>query len=551
MILVNLDTVAKYHGTHCIFEGLSWQIDEREKIGLVGPNGAGKSTLLRLLAGIDPADGGQLAFKRGLKVAFLPQEVPAPPGSTPLSVALGGSADLYNIIVALEKAEAAFSDPEVYGDMDRLSTLSDEHARLLEKYESVGGDRLRSLAVGFLNSLGFSVEELEEPLEIMSGGQKKLAHLAGCLLAEPDLLLLDEPDNHLDLEGKARLEQIVRDFAGSVVIISHDRYLLDETVNKIAEMEAGRLKAYVGNYSSYAVQKELALAKQQSDYIAQQKEIQRLEEAIVRFKEWASRVIDERHIKQARNKQRQIDRMDKVERPVLERRKISLQFRPHARGGQKVVELRNVGKSFSNNGHGPSVVLRKLNGLIRNGDRVGLVGHNGSGKSVLFKLISEQMAPTSGEVWVGPSIRLGLYTQEHQSLDMTSTAVDTVRRAKPMYEEQAYGFLGRFLFNYDKSRRPISTLSGGEKARLQLACLMLEGANCLLLDEPTNNLDIESAEVLERALADYPGTVIVISHDRYFLDRVVDRIWELRDGNLREFEGAWSEYIEGLVDGSR
>jgi ATP-binding cassette subfamily F protein 3 len=203
-----------------------------------------------------------------------------------------------------------------------------------------------------------------------------------------------------------------------------------------------------------------------------------------------------------------------------------------------------VGKSFSNNGHGPNHVLRRLNGLIRNGDRVGLVGHNGSGKSVLFKLISGQMTPTSGEVWVGPSIRLGLYTQEHQSLDMASTAVDTVRRVKPMYEEQAYGFLGRFLFNYDKARRPISTLSGGEKARLQLACLMLEGANCLLLDEPTNNLDIESAEVLERALADYPGTVIVISHDRYFLDRVVDSIWELKEGNLREFDGAWSEYVE-------
>ncbi|MGA7731113.1 MAG: ABC-F family ATP-binding cassette domain-containing protein [Chloroflexia bacterium] len=544
MILVNMDSVAKYYGTHLIFDNLSWQIDEHEKIGLVGPNGAGKSTLLRLLAGADVADSGQVAARRGLKVALLSQEVPAPPGSTPLSVALGGSADLHALITAIERAEAAFADPDVYGDMDKLNAVSEEHARLLDEYESVGAGRLRSQATGLLNLMGFSAEELEEPLSTMSGGQKKLAYLAGCLLSEPDLLLLDEPDNHLDLEGKARLEAIVRDFAGSVVIISHDRYLLDETVNEIAEMDGGRLRTYVGNYSSYAVQKELALVKQQADYVAQQKEIQRLEEAVARFKDWASRVIDERHIKQARNKQRQIDRMEKVERPVMERRKIRLQLHPHQRGGQKVVELRSVSKSFSDNGHGPVEVLRRLNGLVRHGERVGLVGPNGSGKSVLFRLISGQAAPTSGEVWVGPSIQLGLYTQEHQSLDLHSTPVDTVRRVKPMYEEQAYGFLGRFLFSYEKARRPIRTLSGGEKARLQLACLMLTGANCLLLDEPTNNLDIESAEVLENALADYKGTVIVISHDRYFLDRVVDRIWELKDGKLREFEGAWSEYRE-------
>jgi ATP-binding cassette subfamily F protein 3 len=544
MILVNMDSVAKYYGTHLIFDNLSWQIDEHEKIGLVGPNGAGKSTLLRLLAGADVADSGQVAARRGLKVALLPQEVPAPPGSTPLSVALSGSADVHALITAIERAEAAFADPDVYGDMDKLNAVSEEHARLLDEYEAVGGGRLRSQATGLLNLMGFSAEELEEPLSTMSGGQKKLAYLAGCLLSEPDLLLLDEPDNHLDLEGKARLEAIVRDFGGSVVIISHDRYLLDETVNEIAEMDGGRLRTYVGNYSSYAVQKELALVKQQSDYVAQQKEIQRLEEAVARFKDWASRVIDERHIKQARNKQRQIDRMEKVERPVMERRKIRLQLHPHQRGGQKVVELRSVSKSFSDNGHVPVEVLRRLNGLVRHGERVGLVGQNGSGKSVLFRLMSGQAAPTSGEVWVGPSIQLGLYTQEHQSLDLHSTPVDTVRRVKPMYEEQAYGFLGRFLFSYEKARRPIRTLSGGEKARLQLACLMLTGANCLLLDEPTNNLDIESAEVLERALADYKGTVIVISHDRYFLDRVVDRIWELKDGRLREFEGAWSEYRE-------
>jgi ATP-binding cassette, subfamily F, member 3 len=544
MLLLSLDRTAKYHGTRLIFKDLSWQIGEGERIGLVGPNGAGKSTLLRLMSGAHSPDEGQVVGRRGLKVAMLPQEVPAEDRSTPLLAAMSGTGDLGALVKAIDEVEASFGDPEIYADLERLGELTETHTRLLGKYEEAGGPRLRSEATGLLNQLGFSDEQLEAPLSSMSGGQKKLAHLAGCLLAQPDLLLLDEPDNHLDLAGKARLEEIIRKFKGSVVIISHDRYLLDETVTKIAELEDGKLRLYQGSYSTYAVQKELALVKQQSDYVAQQKEIQRLEEAVVRFKEWASRVIDERHIKQARNKQRQIDRMDKVERPVLERRKMSLQFRPHQRGGTKAVELRDVSKRFSNKGAGPTEVLKPLHALVRNGERVGVVGQNGAGKSVLFRLIGGELEPTAGEVWVGPSIKIARYTQEHQSLDPNGTPVEIVRRAKPMYEEQAYGFLGRFLFSYEHARRPVSTLSGGEKARLQLACLMLSGANCLLLDEPTNNLDIASAEVLEGALADFAGTVIVISHDRYFLDRVVDRIWELKAGCLSEFEGGWSDYAE-------
>jgi ATP-binding cassette, subfamily F, member 3 len=548
MLLLNVDRVAKYYGTRPIFEGLSWQIGEGERIGLVGPNGAGKSSLLRVMAGQEPYEAGQVVARKGLKIAMLAQEVPAPEGSTPLSVALDARPDLAALQAALEAAESAFADPAVYEDVERFGAVADEHARLLEQYEQGGGPRLLNEATGLLRALGFGTEELEEPLPVMSGGQKKLAHLARCLLAGPDLLLLDEPDNHLDVEGKARLEAVIRDFPGSVVIISHDRYLLDETVNEIAELEDGRLKLYEGNYSAFAVQKELALAKQMSDFTAQQKEIARLEAAVARFKLWASMVIDERHIKQARNKQRQIDRMDKVEKPVLERRKMDLRLHPAQRGGQKVVELRDVSQSFSMNGHGIVPVLRGLSGLVRHGERVGVVGPNGAGKSVLFRLITGQLTPTSGEVWIGPSIQLGIYTQEHQSLQLDRTLVETIRDLKPMYEGQAYGFLGKFLFGYEQAQKPVRTLSGGEKARLQLACLMLSNANCLLLDEPTNNLDIASAEVLERALADYPGTVIVISHDRYFLDHVVDRIWEIRDGRLHEFEGGWSDYVERVAN---
>jgi ATP-binding cassette, subfamily F, member 3 len=551
MLLLNLDRVSKFYGTRPIFERLSWQIDEGQRIGLVGPNGAGKSSLLRVMAGAEPYEAGQVIARKGLRLAMLPQDVPAPAGSTPLSVALDARPDIAALESRLAAIEAAFADPASLADPDRWDALVQEQARLIDAHETAGGPRLLNEATGFLKRLGFSAAELTEPLPAMSGGQRKLAYMARCLLSHPDLLLLDEPDNHLDLEGKAFLEAAMRDFAGSVVIISHDRYLLDNTVTQIAEMADGRLTLWEGNYSSFAVQKELALARQQQDYVSQQKEIKRLEEAVARFKLWASMVIDERHIKQARNKQRQIDSMEKVERPVLERRKMGLQLRAGQRGGQKVVELRNVAKTFAANGHGPVEVLRDAAGLVRTGERIGIVGANGAGKSVLFRLILGQDAPTSGEVWVGPSITLAYYAQEHQTLDMDSTPLETLRAAQPMYEQQAVGMLGRFLFSYDQCRQPIRTLSGGEKARVQLARLMLSGANCLLLDEPTNNLDIASAEVLERALEEYTGAVIVISHDRYFLDHVVDRIWELKDGRLREYLGGWSAYAEARGEVAR
>ncbi len=544
MLLLNLDRVGKFYGTRAVFENLSWALDEDVRVGLVGPNGAGKSSLLKVMVGLEPVEAGNVVARKGLKIALLPQEVQAPAGSTPLSVTLAARPDLAALEAALATVEAAFTDPAAFDDPDHWDTLIQQQSHLLDEYEMLGGPRLLNEATGLLKRLGFSADEWEEPLPGMSGGQRKLAHLARCILSAPDLLLLDEPDNHLDLAGKAFLEAAVHDFPGSVVIISHDRYLLDNTVTTIAELLDGRLTLWDGNYSAYAVQKELALARQQQDYVAQQKEIKHLEEAVARFKLWASMVIDERHIKQARNKQRQIDSMDKVERPVLERRKIGFHMRAAQRGGQKVIELRDVGKTYPANGHGPVPVLGKVAGLVRHGDRIGIVGANGAGKSVLFRLILGQEEPSAGTVWIGPSIRLGYYAQEHQTLDPNATPLDTLRADGPLYEQQAVGMLGRFLFSYEACRRPIHTLSGGEKARVQLARLMLTGANCLLLDEPTNNLDIASAEVLEQALADYSGTVVVISHDRYFLDRVVDRIWELRDGRLHEYLGGWSAYVE-------
>ena len=294
-----------------------------------------------------------------------------------------------------------------------------------------------------------------------------------------------------------------------------------------------------GNYSAYTLARELELQRQQQQYVTQQKEIERLEAAIRRFKDWAHRVVDERHIKQARNKQRQIDRMEKVERPVLERRKIALRLHPHERGGQRVFELRHVGMQF-----GDDVVLADVELTVMHGERVGFVGANGAGKSVLLKTVVGELEPTEGEVWVGPSIRIGYLAQDQETLDPESSPLDTVRLAHRCSEGEAVALLMKFLFPYEQVRRANKLLSGGERTRLQLLLLMLQRPNLLVLDEPTNHLDIDSVEALEAALEEFDGTVCVISHDRYFLDRIVDRIVEVGGGEARAYDGSWSDWFE-------
>jgi len=544
MIVADLASVSRVHGGRTIFRNLSWSLQDGEKVGLVGPSGWGKSTLIRVLAGEDKPDAGTVTLRRGARVAYLPQEFAGQPGRAAFDELLAASGDVAALEHALTEAEQRMADPAVIEDAEAFDRVLHEHADLLERYEKAGGGAIRNRAEALLRSLGFDEDAWSRPMELLSGGQRKLIGIARCLLAEPDLLLLDEPDNHLDLERKAMLEKVIRQFPGCVVVVSHDRYLLDEVANVICELDYSReqgivLRRWEGNYTSYVSQKELALLRQQQDYVAQQKEIERLEAAVARFKLWASLVIDERHIKQARNKQRQIDSMEKVERPVLERRKMRLQFRPAVRGGTKTLELRHLRKAF-----GEKVILEGADDVILNGERIGIVGPNGAGKSVLLKLILGQLQADSGDVWIGPSVRIGYYAQEHETLNLRQTPVEAIREVRPMYEGEAVAQLQRFLLPYDACSQPIARLSGGEKSRVQLARLMQLGANCLVLDEPTNNLDIPAAEVLEESLEKFEGTVIVVSHDRYLLDRLVDRVIEVREGRLSTFQGGYSSYLE-------
>jgi len=417
------------------------------------------------------------------------------------------------------------------------------HAQTQDEFERLDGYRYESRAREALSTLGLDEADFDLPVGALSGGQKKMVGLAKLLVRGCDLLLLDEPDNHLDLRGKAYLERFIADFAGTVVIVSHDRYLLDETVRLVAEVENGRLAVYPGNYSAYAVEKQLRLLRQQQRYEAQQKEIARIEAAIARFELWAGMVVDERHARQARSRKKMLARMDRVEKPVLERRRMGLELNGW-RGSRKVLEINDLDKVFAPvSGEGEAqIILAGLNLLIWHGERVGLLGSNGAGKSVLMRCILGQEELSGGVIKIGPSVRVGTYAQEHETLDLDKTLVDEVRQVKPMYEGQVVRILGRFLFPYEVVRKRVRDLSGGERSRLQLAKLMLSEANFLLLDEPTNNLDLLSREVLENALDEFEGTLLVISHDRYFLDRVVDRIVELEDGALLEYPGDYTYY---------
>src|SRR5215207_5987100 len=437
--------------------------------------------------------------------------------------------------------------PAVYDNAKALERALDTQHKLLEEYEALGGLNYASRVRELLRGLGLPESDFDKPIRALSGGQKKLIGLARLLLARPSVLLLDEPDNHLDMPGIAYFEKLLTEYPGAVVIISHDRYILDAVATHIAEIEDGRIKTFTGNYTEFIIDKEERLARQEELYQIQQREFGRLEMALKRYKVWV--IFNDKFASRIHAMEARIARIEKIERPNLERRKMGLELSGW-RGSNQVLEMENVTKSFaqptsiSANKQSERIILNNVNLLIRHGERVGLIGANGAGKSVLLRLILGKEMSTFGEIKIGPSVKVGYYAQEHETLDFNQTVIDAVRLFGNMSESNAVSFLIRYLFSYQQATQQIGSLSGGERSRLQLALLVLSGANFLLLDEPTNNLDIASAEVLENALNDFNGTVLVISHDRYFLDRTVSRIFALEDGSITEFIGGYSDYAE-------
>jgi len=542
VIAVNLDCVTVTYVSEPVFENLSWQIHDDRCVGLIGPNGCGKSTLLRLIAGELASDTGFVVRRNELTIGYLRQEPKLEPGRSVWQEALAASDELVSVETQLARIEAQLAAPDVYGDEKALARALNRQARLLDAYTRLGGPGYEGRVRSTLRSLGFTDADLDLPVEVLSGGQKKLVGLARLLITQPDLLLLDEPDNHLDLEGKAFLERFIRDYDGGVIIVSHDRYLLDLVVDEIVELEGGQLTHYPGSYSEYAFEKQMRLLRQQQLYQAQQKEVARLEQAAKRLMTWGKVYDNAKFARRGKNMLKRLENMERIEQPTLKPRRMGLELTGW-RGSNKVLEIVDLDKMFpSENGDDETIILAGLDLLVWRGERVGLVGSNGTGKSLLFRLILGQDRPSSGEIKIGPSVTVGYYAQEHETLDYGRTLIDTVRRVAMLTENAAVSFLRRFLFSYEQARGQVGSLSGGERSRLQMALLMLSDVNFLLLDEPTNNLDIPSAEVLESAMADFEGTVFVISHDRYFLDRVVDRIVELDGGMLTEYLGGYSDY---------
>ncbi len=538
MISIQLSNITLILGSHPIFHDLTWEIQHDQKIGLIGPNGAGKSSLLKMIIGEYASEpGGTVVRARGVTLGYLPQQPELEASQTAFNLALNGNPRYLVILHELEIIEASLGDPEVYADSKKLERALARQQILLEEYETIGGEsypgRVRELLLG----LGLPSADLDKPLALLSGGQKKLVGLARLLLLQPSILLLDEPDNHLDLPGKRYLEQLIRDYSGAVVIISHDRYLLDAVVSHIAEIEAGSLTTFSGDYSAYMIDKEARIARQEQLYSIQERKRQRMEEAVKRYAQWV--IVSDKFASRLKAMRSQLERFEteKIDRPLTGRRRMDLQLNGW-RGSNKVLELRGLSKAF-----GDRRILESTDLVIRHGERVGLIGPNGSGKSVLMHMILGQEPPDNGEVILGPSVKMGYYAQEHETLDFNQTLIDAVRYAGSLSETAAVSLLIRYLFTYQQATQRIGELSGGERSRLQLALLVLSGANFLLLDEPTNNLDIASGEVLESALEEFVGTVLVISHDRYFLDRVVDRLLVIESGSLSNYPGGYSDYL--------
>jgi len=534
-LLIQAAEIDYAYGGHEVLSRTSFEIRQGDRLALIGANGSGKSTLFRLMAGDDKPQRGAMTLARGVRVGLLRQEPSFDPGQTvrdAIALAAGDPAALEERARELEIAMGeADSD-------DALTAIMDAYHHLLERLDgddSGDGEQI-------LTGLGFPSSRWDIEIERLSGGEKKLVGLAHLLLDNPDVLLLDEPDNHLDFAAKAWLEGVVRDHRGAVAIISHDRYFIDRTANRIFELERGEITGYPGNYAEFVAEKRARLERGAQLRELQEREFRKLKASAEQLTQWARQ--NPKFAPRAENMRRKLaeerERLESTPAPRLTQRQIEVDFQSE-RGSSLVLEAKALTKSF-----GERVVFAPFDLEIRHGEAVGLVGANGSGKTTLFRLIQGQDLPSGGTLRLGPSVVLGYYAQEQETLDPAKTPMEIVRGLKPMAEQGAIGFLYKYLFTREEMLGRVDALSGGQRARLQIASLILQGANFLLLDEPTNNLDIASVERLEEALLDFleedQGSILTISHDRAFLDAICTRIIELDDGVVRDYAGGFTWY---------
>ena len=533
MIVLSAQNVAKSFGVNVVLKDVSFTIQQGDRIGLVGVNGCGKSTLMRILAGLDTQDNGEISIVRGTRIGYLAQQDMVTSGAS----VWAELEKVYEPVFEMEKRLRSLEEEmsQAHDDVSLFNRLSSEYDKLMCRFEDADGYAWKSMVSGVLNGLGFKPAQYEQNVDSLSGGEQTRLCLARLLLQKPDLLLLDEPTNHLDMETLSWLENYLSAYRGSVLVISHDRYFLDHVCNGMVEILMGNAEQYNGNYTRYIAQRQERFETRIRAYELQQKEIERQQAIIARYRMFNR----EKSIKAAESREKALDRMEKLEKPVDERA-IRFQFEARRRTGEDVLKISDVSKSF-----GEKHLFSNFSLHVRAGDRIALIGPNGVGKSTLIKLITGDVLSDTGDIRYGANVDLGYYDQHQSSLHPEKTVLDEVWDRFPRMEQSdVRGALGMFLFTGDDVFQPIRTLSGGEKGRVALTALMLRKDNLLLLDEPTNHLDMDSREVLEDALSGFNGTIITVSHDRYFINRVADRVIEMRTDGVTEYMGNYDDYLE-------
>ncbi|WP_163254661.1 ribosomal protection-like ABC-F family protein [Bacillus tropicus] len=546
MTICSVNNVTKSFGGNIIFENISLEIKNGERVGLVGRNGSGKTTIFQLLTGMESLDAGAIHMKKGTRIGHVAQIPKFDESMTVyevLSSAFKIEKELEREMRTLEKHMAEEQESSV------LQKLMERYGVIQEKFAFLGGYEIEANIMKVANGLQV-IELFPRSFLELSGGEQTKVSLAYMLLQKPDLLLLDEPTNHLDLFAVEWLEQFLKEYNGTVVVISHDRYFLDEVVTKIFDLEDGEIHVYHTNYSRFVEEKEERLLQEFQAYQEQQKKIKKMKEAIKRLREWANQANppNEGLHKRARSMERALERMEKLKKTILERKQMGLQFEGQERSGKDVVAMKEVSKGFAEH-----LLFNEANLHVRFQERAAIVGRNGTGKTTLLKLLLEEIEPDAGEIRIGSSVKIG-YLSQHAYGNMKSNVLEAFRECVAVTEGEARHILAKFLFYGPAVFKKVTQLSGGEKVRLRLAQLMYQDINFLILDEPTNHLDIESREVLEEALEQYNGTILAVSHDRYFLNKLFEKTYWIDERKLFEFAGnyawarqKWEEKLETQV----